>query len=147
MWLNMWIAMIRCDVVYNRNSDYNDVIISTMAFQITGVSIVYSTVGKSPDQRKQQSSASLASVWGNHRWPAITPHKRPVTRKMFPFDDVITHVCNTSAIHIGSNKYTQWIHYQIMPRFFANSKFCQDKKNGDRVKTIKGQFKNPSILT
>ena len=37
------------------------------------------------DQRKHQSSASLASVRGIYRGP----HKWPVTRKMFPFDDVI----------------------------------------------------------
>ena len=35
-----------------------------------------------------KSSASLAIVWGIHRWP-VTPHKWPVTRIMFPFDDVI----------------------------------------------------------
>ena len=28
-------------------------------------------------------------VWGIHRWPMNSPHKRPVTRKRFPFDDVI----------------------------------------------------------
>ena len=26
---------------------------------------------------------------GNSPWPVISPHKGPVTRKMFPFDDVI----------------------------------------------------------
>ena len=41
------------------------------------------------DRRKYQSSASLALVWGIHQWPVNSPHKGPVTRKMFPFDDVI----------------------------------------------------------
>ena len=41
------------------------------------------------DQRKHQSSASLAFVWGIHRWPVNSSHKGPVTRKMVPFDDVI----------------------------------------------------------
>ena len=41
------------------------------------------------DQRKHQSSASLAFVKGIHRWPMDSPHKGPVTRKMFPFNDVI----------------------------------------------------------
>ena len=41
------------------------------------------------DQRKHQSSALLAFVMGIHRWPVNSPHKGPVTRKMFPFDDVI----------------------------------------------------------
>ena len=41
------------------------------------------------DQRKKQSSASLVLVRGIHRWPVNSPHKWPVKRKMFPFDDVI----------------------------------------------------------
>ena len=41
------------------------------------------------DQRKHQISASLAVVRGIHRWPANSPHKGPVTRKMVPLDDVI----------------------------------------------------------
>ena len=41
------------------------------------------------DQRKHQSSASLTFVRGIHRWSVNSPHKGPVTRKMFPFDDVI----------------------------------------------------------
>ena len=32
---------------------------------------------------------SLAFVWGIHRWPVNSQHKRPVTRKMFPFDNII----------------------------------------------------------
>ena len=39
--------------------------------------------------RKHQSSALLAFVRGIHRWPLNSPHKGPVTRKMFPFDAVI----------------------------------------------------------
>ena len=43
-------------------------------------------------QKKHQSSASLAFVRGIHRLPVNSPHKRPVTRKMFPFNDVIIDV-------------------------------------------------------
>ena len=46
---------------------YNDVIMSAMTSQITGVSMVCSTVCSDADQRKQQSSASLAFVRGIHR--------------------------------------------------------------------------------
>ena len=60
-----------------------------IASQITSLTIVYSTVYSDAEQRKHQSSASLAFVWGIHRWPVNSPHKWPVTRKMFPFDDVI----------------------------------------------------------
>ena len=61
-----------------------------MASQITSLTIVYLTVYSGADQRKRQSSASLAFVWGIHRWPVNYPHKGPVTRKIFSFDDVIT---------------------------------------------------------
>ena len=68
---------------------YSDVVMSAMAPQITGVTIVYSTVCTGADQRKHQSSASLALLRGNHRWPMNSPHKGPGTRKIFSFDDVI----------------------------------------------------------
>ena len=48
-----------------------------------------STVCSGAHQRKHQSSASLALLWGIHMWPVDSPHKGPVTRKMFPFYDVI----------------------------------------------------------
>ena len=68
---------------------YDDVIIGTIASQITSLMSVYSTVYSGADQSKHQCSASLAFVWGIHRGPVNSPHKWPVTRKMFPFDDVI----------------------------------------------------------
>ena len=68
---------------------YDDVIMGAMASQITSLPIVYSTVYSDADQRKHQSPASLAFVWGLHRGPVNSPHKWPVTRKMFLFDDVI----------------------------------------------------------
>ena len=68
---------------------YSHVIISTVGFQITGVSIVCPIFCWDADQRKHQSSASPDFVRGIHRWPVDSPHKEPVTRKMLPFDDVI----------------------------------------------------------
>ena len=70
-----------------------------MASQITSLTIVYSTVYSGADQRKHQSSPSLAFVWGIHRWPVNSPHKWPVTRKMFPFDDVIGAIQIWFEIH------------------------------------------------
>ena len=66
---------------------------SMMAIQITSRTIVYSTVYSGADQRKHQSSALLAFVRGIHRWPVNSPHKGSVTRKIFPFDDVIMMSC------------------------------------------------------
>ena len=68
---------------------YNDVIMSAMASQTTSLTIVYSTIYSGADQRKHQNSASLTFVLGIHRWPVNSPHKWPVTQKMFPLDDVI----------------------------------------------------------
>ena len=79
----------RASAVYFHEKHYSDVMKSTIASQITGVSIVYSTVCSGTGQRKHQSSQSLAFVKGIHRWPVNSPHKWPVTRKMAPFDDVI----------------------------------------------------------
>ena len=73
---------------------------SAVAFQATGVSIVYSTVYSSIDQRKHQSSTSLTGEF---------PQKRPVTRKKFSFEDVIMMQTRT-CVHIGSLKmyYDTW---------------------------------------
>ena len=68
---------------------YNDVIMISMASQITVVSFVYSTVCSGADQRKHQSSASLAFMREIQLWPVNSPQKRPVTRKMLPSHDVI----------------------------------------------------------
>ena len=45
------------------------------------LTIVYTTDYSDADQRKHQSSASLALVRGIHWGPANSPHKWPVTRK------------------------------------------------------------------
>ena len=83
----MWIYRSRLVVIFY--CYYNDITMNAMASQITSLTIVYSTVYSRADQRKHQSSASLAFVWGIHRSPVNSPHKGPVTQKMFPFDDVI----------------------------------------------------------
>ena len=81
---------------------YNDVIMGPITSQITSLTIVYSTVYSDVDQRKHQSSASLAFVRGIHRGPVNSPHKWPVTRKMFPFVDVIMiFKCINYPKHIG----------------------------------------------
>ena len=83
---------------------------SVMASLITGVSIVYSAVCSGTDQRKHQNSVLLVFVRGIHRWLVNSPHKGPVTRKMFPFDDVI----------MASQKSRQ-IEFQIYWIFYCSS--------------------------
>ena len=81
---------ITCDDSITRTCiHYDDVIMTMLASQITSLTVVYSIVYSGVNQRKHQSSASLAFVREIHRGPVNFPHKWPVTRKMFPFDDVI----------------------------------------------------------
>ena len=76
-----------------------------IASQITSLTIVYSTFYSEADQRKHQSSASLAFVRGIQWGPVNSPHKCPVTRKMFPFDDVIMFRSNFTEIYSLGSKW------------------------------------------
>ena len=77
-----------CNVSYIAKSHYRNVIMGTMASQIINLTIVYSTVYSGADHREHQSSVAR----GIHRWPVNSPHKWPVTRKMFLFDGVIMKI-------------------------------------------------------
>ena len=80
---------IHFNSVFALKNHYDDVTMSPMASQITGLTIVYLPVYSGANQRKHRSSASLAFVRGIHRWPLNSLHKGSVTRKIFPFVDVI----------------------------------------------------------
>ena len=88
-WISVLSKCLRTIVCIWFDSHYDDIIMGAMASQITSLTIVFSTVYSGADQSKHQSSASLAFVWGIHREPVNSPNTWPVTRKMFPFDDVI----------------------------------------------------------
>ena len=81
---------------------YSDVKMGTIASKITSLTIVYSTVYSDANHRKHQSSASLSFVRGIHRGPVNSPRKWPVTRKIFPFDDVIM-LCLTDGVTVVQN--------------------------------------------
>ena len=81
------------------HTHYSDDIMGAIASQITSLASVYSAVWLGADQIKHQSPASLAFVWGIHRRPVNYPHKGPVTRKMFPFNDVIMSHILLPAVH------------------------------------------------
>ena len=97
---------------------YSDVIMGAMASQITSLKIVCSTIYLGADKSKHQSSTSLAFVRGIYRWPMNSPQKWPVTRKMFPFDDVIMAIalrckCKAQlnvfqALDVLINLFDQW---------------------------------------
>ena len=100
---------------------HNDVIINAMASQITSPTSVYSIVYSGADQRKHQSSASLAFVWGIQRWLVNSPHKRPVTRKMFPFDDVIVHAVSVyHNVMFNDEYFVFFIKFAILVQFCWN---------------------------
>ena len=84
--------MLYSFVVLSYCQHYSVVIMGAIASQIAIPTSVYSTDYSSADQRKHQSSASLAFV--------NSPHKWPVMRKMFPFDDVIMKIM-LDIIHPG----------------------------------------------
>ena len=92
-----------------------DVTMGEMASQITSLAVVYSTVYSGVDQRKHQSSASLAFVRGIHRGPMKSPHKGPATRKIFPFDDVII------GCHMVMTKLFKLIDNHIYYDFFMSN--------------------------
>ena len=94
---------------------YNDVKMSAMASQITSLTIVYST---DADQRKHQSSALLAFVRGIPRWPTNFPHKRPVTRKMFSFDDASCRWAVRSLISSATRWWQQTKKIKDLPYLF-----------------------------
>ena len=85
---------------------YGDVIMTAMTSQITSLTIVYSIFCSDADQRKHQSSASLAFVRGIHRWPVNSPHKWPVMRKM------CTSQCREMLDH---DDVIKWRHF---PRYW-----------------------------
>ena len=108
-------------------SHYSDIIMSLMASQITILTIVYSNVYSGVDQRKCQSSASLAFVRGIHRWPVNSPHKGLVMQKMFPFDDIIMKNQCMSRQHAGHTNCDEhcWDHlFGTKPLFVPILAFC-----------------------
>ena len=87
---------------------------SEIASHITSLTIVYSTVYPGAVQSKHQSSASLAFVWGIHRGPVNSPHKWLVTRKMFPFDDVIMRLPLKQQWITCMGNWVIWIHQLLL---------------------------------
>ena len=96
--------------VYVYMFHYSDVTMSLIASQIISVSIICSTVCSCAHQRKDQSSASLPGLCGGE--PPV-PRKRPVTRKLFPFEHVIMYSTTTQSFHILYLSYI--ILYSLFP--------------------------------
>ena len=91
--------MIEVVPVWRHNSD---VVMSAMASQITSLTIVCSTVYSGADQRKHQTTASVAFVRGIHRGPVNAQaclnisagdkgRYRPVFISIYGHNDMPTH--------------------------------------------------------
>ena len=117
--LNMEMVLGKNRMLIVRYIYYSDVIKGAMASQITSLTIVYTTFYSGVDQRKHQSSASLAFVRGIHRGPVNSPHKWLVTRKMIPFDDVIMRIsrcllfCQV-VVKVSANFYIHIHHKRLL---------------------------------
>ena len=139
IWIKLEVSFSKMHLIchlQNRLPHYSDIIMSTMASQITSVTIVYSTVYSGTDQRKHQSSISLAFVQGIHWWPVNSPHKGPVTRKMFPFDEVIMNVINSNFTFYRTCKGSQkqfsnqhFFHYLTVAQVRSSHHIQMEKKS------------------
>ena len=97
---------------------YGDIIMRATASHITSFTIVRSTIYSGAHERRYKSSTSLAFVRGIHRWPVNSPHKGPVTRKIFLYVNVIINVVNDElqwfSLAIGMYRVSQWIALTII---------------------------------
>ena len=122
-------------------SHYIDVIMGAIAYQITSLTIDYSTFYSGADQRKHQNSVSLAFVGGIHRWPVNSPHKGPVTRKMFPFGDVIMTKVTVMGEVWGVSQCWEYLLYTEIV-FAMNSLWASDAiwwhKSGSTLAQVMG---------
>ena len=80
----------------------------TMASQITSLMIVYSTVYSGTNERKHQTSTSLACVREIHRWRVNSPHKGQWRGKLF---HLMTSSRKWDTLHLWANEFA--IHYGI----------------------------------
>ena len=89
---------------------YSDIIMSAMAYKITSLAVVYSTVYSDADQRKHQSSASLAFVWGIHRDRWIPRTKGQWRGKCF---HLMTSSCHETYCTFIAYRLTSFFMYSL----------------------------------
>ena len=99
-------------------SHYIDVIMTTIASQITSLTVVYSIVYSDADQRKHQSSASLASVWGSHRDRWVPRTKGQLRGKYF-------HLMRSSCPPPPSPPHPHY-HHHVFVIVITNTSVCHD---------------------
>ena len=103
--LDLFDSVFTCFIV----NHYNDVIMGTMASQITSLTIAYSTYYSGVYQRKHQSSASLAFVWGNHR-SQVTASNAENVSIWWRHHDHMNMKCSSHGLSMNSYKSPKfWI--------------------------------------
>ena len=118
------------------STHYKYVMISAMASQITGVSIVYSTVCSGGDQRKHRSHASLTFV----SEIVNSPHKGSLTPKMFQFDDLITCLRH-DTIGLSINQISQVSAWgRVSPKTHSYHVYTYTMMNSQRSPFLVLQF-------
>ena len=115
---------------------YNGVILGAKASQITSLTIVYSTVYSGADQRIHERSAPLAFVWRINRGPVNSPHKWPVTRKMFPFDDVISKSNVFPGPNASNGETLLMDNVLIQINITKQADVCKDSSWNGKIKVI-----------
>ena len=100
-WICPWWYEINAkELMPSRRPHYNHIIMNTMASHITSLTIIYSTGYSGADERKHQSSASLAFVRGIHRWPRWIPCTNDQWHGFFFFHLMISSCSIVILIHI-----------------------------------------------
>ena len=107
---------------------YSDAIMSAMASQVNGVSIVYSTVCSGADQRKHQSSVPLAFVRGIHRLI------------MFPLDEIIITYDKNAA------EYFNILGFMATDCCRPNPRLHKDTRKQEWFRTMAKNFYTDTML-
>ena len=94
-----------CNKSDNSPVHYSDVIMARWRLKSPASRFFYSTAYSGADQRNIRAPRHWPLC--GDRWPVNSPHKWPVTRKMFPFDDVIIFPCEQNTWHIESSRILQ----------------------------------------
>ena len=127
-----------------------------IASRITSLAIVYSIVYSDANQRKYQSSASLAFVRGIHRGSVNFPHKWPITRKCFHLM-TSSWKCTQTTLFAGHDliekvlQRLQWMHFPslksiswtIFPNACVNYSTNPDTRNKQEVVRVSKELTIP----
>ena len=118
-----------CARSWYHREHYSDVIMGKMASQITSFTIVYLTIYSSQIKGNIKAPCHwpLCGEFTGDRWPVNSSHKWPVTRKIFPFDDVIMADIvgyNYSSVPLIPTSGTHVLFMVLSVLHFVQSQMC-----------------------